>query len=127
MGFDIYGYKIGESVIYCVSPPHLVNTLNGQSIRLRETMSELLRFLIDNAYMTKVNDKEIMEEVFECRGLRCSHQRLWQAVNTLEKYLTRVGMVRKLTCRVDGNGYAILNVTISSLYYFGNEELTDNT
>lgn len=63
MGFDIYGYKIGESVIYCVSPPHLVNTLNGQRVRLRETMSELLRFLIDNAYMTKVNDKEIMEEV----------------------------------------------------------------
>lgn len=59
-------------------------------------------------------------------GLRCSHQRLWQAVNTLEQYLTRVGMVRKLTCRVDGNGYTILNVTISTLYYFGNEELTDN-
>ncbi|MEB6186381.1 hypothetical protein [Enterobacter roggenkampii] len=89
-------------------------------------MSELLRFLIENAYMTKVNDKDIMEDVFERRELRCSHQRLWQAVNTLEQFLIRVGMVRKLTCRVDGNGYAILNVTISALYYLNNEEFTSN-
>lgn len=126
MVFDIYGYKIGESVIYCVSPSHLVNTLNGQSVRLRETMGELLLFLIENAYMNKVNDKEIMDAVFECRGLRCSHQRLWQAVNTLEQYLARVGIVRKLTSRIDGNGYAILNATISALYYTANKEVMDN-
>lgn len=90
-------------------------------------MSELLRFIIENAYMTKINDEEIMQEVFERRELRCSHQRLWQAINTLEKYLTRVGMMRKLTCRIDGNGYAILNVTVSALYQFANEELTNKT
>lgn len=26
-------------------------------------MSELLRFIIENAYMTKINDEEIMQEV----------------------------------------------------------------
>ncbi len=122
MNMGIYGYKIGVSVVFCVSPPHLMNTLNGKSVKLRSTMSKLLLFLIEHANMNKVGDDVIMEEVFEFSGLRHSPQRLRQAVNALEKLLAGIGMGRRLTCRVDGNGYAILNTTVSVIYNFCEDE-----
>ncbi|WP_336222942.1 hypothetical protein [Enterobacter kobei] len=118
---DIYGYKINNGIVFCCSPSHLFNTLTGKSVRLRSTMSLLLRYLIDNAYMNKVNDEMIMIEVFEDRGLKCSRQRLWQAVNSLEALLNSVGLGKKLLSRIDGNGYAILNVTVAALYYHADE------
>lgn len=117
MDKDIYGYKISDGIVFCCSPPHIFNTLTAKSIRLRSTMSILLCYLIDNAYMNKVDDDTIMAEVFEQRGLKGSRQRLWQSINALEDLLAKMGLPNKLVSRIDGNGYAIMNVSISALFF----------
>jgi DNA-binding winged helix-turn-helix (wHTH) protein len=120
---DIYGYRISDGIVFCCSPPHLFNTLTGKSVRLRSTMSILLTYLINNAYMNKVSDETIMTDVFEQRGLKCSRQRLWQAIHSLEALLIKVGLSKKLVSRVDGNGYAILNLSIAVLYFYIDDEV----
>lgn len=113
---DIYGYKMGNSVELRCSPPLLFNSLTGKTIRIRSTKFILLEYLITHAYMTKISDNDIMVDVFESRGLKCSGPRLWQAINSLNEFVEQIGKIPKLISRVDSNGYAILSVSITVLY-----------
>ncbi|RWR02293.1 hypothetical protein ED28_07895 [[Pantoea] beijingensis] len=118
MELNIYGYCINDNLEFRLSPALLVNVLNGNSIRLRKTMARLLCFLLENHEATIISDTAIMTEVFECHGLRCSRQRLWKAMNTLQLTLHKCGLSTNLLSRVDKCGFAFNEKNIKTLFFY---------
>ncbi len=46
-------------------------------------MARLLQYIFNHAGSRMIEDRDIMVEVFENYGLKCSKQRLWLTVTTL--------------------------------------------
>lgn len=114
----LYGYSIGDNIQYRLSPALLINTLSGVSLRLRPTMARLLQYILSNAGIRIIEDKDIMIHVFENYGLKCNKQRLWHSINTLKTALLKCGFTRPLFYRVNKSGFIISGVEIGVLMHY---------
>lgn len=114
----LYGYCIGEHLEFRVSPALLVNTLTGVSIRLRATMARLLEYVLSHSEDRMIEDKRIMRDVFENFGLKCSKQRLWQAVNSLKTLLFKCGIYQNIIYRVNNSGFIVSDIQVSILILY---------
>lgn len=111
----LYGYSIGECLEFRVSPALLINIKTGKTLRLRATMSRLLNYLLFRSKEKLIEDERIMVDVFENFGLRCSKQRLWQAIRALKNVMIRLGYSKELILRVNNAGFTLSDVRIDML------------
>lgn len=111
----LYGYSIGDSLEFRVSPSVLINIKTGKTLRLRATMSRLLNYLLFRSKEKLIEDERIMVDVFENYGLRCSKQRLWQAIRSLKNVIMRLGYNKELILRVNNAGFTMSDIRISML------------
>lgn len=114
----LYGYSIGDNLQYRISPALLINTLTGVSLRLRPTLARLLQYILHHAGGRIIEDRDIMAEVFETHGLKCSKQRLWHSVNTLKALFMKCGFTRQIIYRVNSSGFIISGVDIGVLMHY---------
>lgn len=114
----LYGYCIGSHLEFRISPALLVNTLTGVSFRLRPTMARLLQYILSHSSERIIEDKNIMREVFENFGLKCSKQRLWQAMNSLKTTLAKCGFSQVVIYRVNNSGFVVSDVHVGMLILY---------
>ncbi|HBV8970899.1 TPA: transcriptional regulator [Klebsiella oxytoca] len=122
---EIYGYCIGENIEFRVCPPVLVNICTGRSIRLRPTMARLLGYFLQHARDKLISDSRIVSDVFEQYGLKCSQQRLWQAVRALKEVLSKCGFKREFIMRIRNSGFTLSDERVVTLFLrdpFDNQE-----
>lgn len=118
----IYGYDIGNEILYQVSGRALLNIkrVSGTSskvysIKLRSTMAELLFYLLKNATKRVVYDDEILTQIWDRHGLKGSHHRLWQVMKALKIKIIEIGLAEDFIIRVNGKGYLLKNEVILPL------------
>lgn len=111
----LYGYNIGDCLEYRVSPNLLINIKTGKTLRLRSTMARLLNYLLYRSKEKVIEDERIMIDVFENYGLRCSKQRLWQAVRALKNAMMRLGFNKELILRVNSSGFTLSDIRVEML------------
>lgn len=111
----LYGYSIGDSLEFRVSPSILINIKTGKTLRLRATMSRLLNYLLFRSKEKLIEDERIMVDVFENYGLRCSKQRLWQSIRALKNVMMRLGYNNELILRVNNAGFTLSDVRVDML------------
>lgn len=120
----VYGYSIGNTLLYHVSAAALINTdkiHNTTScqltcIRLRKTMAILLEYLLSHADRGVIRDDELISCIWEDNGLKGSSARLWQVMSSLRKKLTEAGCPDEFIFRVNGGGYMLREKIITSIY-----------
>lgn len=118
----IFGYYIEPDVFLDVKKRMLVNTnvskkaYHRQSVSLRETMFQLLLFLLKNANGSIIRNSDILINVWDEAGLSSSNQRLWQVMHGLKIKLNAVGISEDFIMRVDSKGYYIKKDMITILY-----------
>ncbi len=111
----LYGYLIDSSVLYLPFQQQLISH-KGSSCQLRNTMGELLFYLIQHAGKGVVTDDEIILNVWEKNELSGTYNRLWQVMQNLNKKLNKLGIKSELFMRVRGKGYYLINDKITPLY-----------
>lgn len=111
----LYGYLIDSSVIYLPFQQQLISN-KGDACQLRNTMSELLYFLMLHAEEGIVTDDEIIFNVWEKNKLTGTYSRLWQVMQDLKRKLSMVGIDSDLFMRVRGKGYYLIPEKITPLY-----------
>ncbi|MFA1240769.1 winged helix-turn-helix domain-containing protein [Serratia odorifera] len=111
----LYGYLIDSSVLYLPSQQQLISH-RGYSCQLRNTMSELLFYLIQHSEKGVVTDDEIIINVWERNDLSGTYNRLWQVMQNLNRNLSKLGIKSNLFVRVRGKGYYLVNDKITPLY-----------
>ncbi|EPK7285874.1 winged helix-turn-helix domain-containing protein [Citrobacter farmeri] len=113
----LYGYLIDSSVLYLPFQQQFISN-RGASCQLRNTMSELMYFLMRHAERGIVTDDEIIFNVWEKNQLSGTYSRLWQVMQNLKQKLDEVGVENELFIRVRGKGYYLMNDKITPLYTF---------
>ena len=118
----IYGYNIGNEILYQVSGRALLNIkrVSGMSskvhlIKLRKTMAELFLYLLKNATKRVVYDDEILTQIWDKHGLKGSHHRLWQVMKDLKIKVIEIGLTEDFIIRVNGKGYLLKHEVILPL------------
>lgn len=111
----LYGYLIDSSVIYLPFQQQLISN-RGSACQLRNTMSELLYFLMQHAEDGVVTDDDIILNVWEKNELSGTYSRLWQVMQDLKRKLDKVGVDSELFMRVRGKGYYLAPEKITPLY-----------
>lgn len=115
----IYGYRLGKynEVEFLPFKKCLIkNGSPGQIEHLRQTMANLLEYLLAHAVGEVVADKVLQVQVWENNGLSCSSQRLWQVMNNLKNKLRKVDLPEDFIQRVTGKGYTIPQNMVLELY-----------
>lgn len=113
----LYGYLLDSSVLYLPFQQQLISN-RGNSCQLRNTMSELMFFLMRHAERGVVTDDEIIFNVWEKNQLSGTYSRLWQVMQNLKQKLDEVGVENEMFTRVRGKGYYLTNDKITPLYTF---------
>ncbi len=98
---------------HCLVRPE---SLEKNTIFLRNTMANLLNYLLAHAVDNIVTDQELMLNVWELNGLSASRPRLWQVMNALDKKLAVLGLQEKLIIRVPKKGYIVPADMVMCLY-----------
>lgn len=111
----LYGYLIDPSVLYLPFQQQLISN-RGETCQLRNTMSELLYFLMKHAEKGMVTDDDILFNVWEKNDLSGTYSRLWQVMQDLKRKLDKVGVESDLFVRVRGKGYYLMSDKITPLY-----------
>lgn len=119
----LYGYLIDSSVLYLPFQQQLISN-RGSSCQLRNTMSELMYFLMRHAERGIVTDDEIIFNVWEKNQLSGTYSRLWQVIQNLKQKLYDAGVESELFIRVRGKGYYLMNDKITPLYTFDKGQQT---
>lgn len=121
---NVYGYKIGEEILFQISDRILFNTkrVSGtsnkrHSLKLRSTMAMLLRYLLENANGKIVSDDELLFHVWDQNGLKGSNHRLWEVMNDLKRRIKELGIEEDIILRINSNSYFIKDGYVSPLYY----------
>lgn len=120
----IYGFVINERFLYHLSSRTLVeldigckvNEETKKVVRLRKTMSFLFEYLLYKAGEI-ISDDELLAEVWENKGLRGTHHRLWEVITTLNKILESVGAGTDLVLRVNRRGYMLNKKRVTVLFF----------
>lgn len=111
----IYAYLIDSSVVYFPSKNQLV-CKKGGGCQLRNTMGQLLFYLVRSADKGVITDDDILRNVWEMNGLSGTYSRLWQVMQNLNKKLNKLGVVDELFARTRGKGYYITEGKVVPLY-----------
>lgn len=80
-------------------------------------MARLLNYLLQHARDKLIKDEKIITDVFEQYGLRCSQQRLWQAVRALREVLSKCGFKREFILRVKSLGFTLSEDKVVVLFF----------
>ncbi|MBC3382209.1 winged helix-turn-helix domain-containing protein [Serratia fonticola] len=114
-----YGFRLSEKLIYLSEERLLINHDKASLVRiqLRQTMANLLLFLLNNADKKFISDDELMEKVWEENELRASTHRLWQVTRDLRHKLIEAGLENDLFCREGRKGFVVNPKGISPLFH----------
>jgi len=115
----IYGYRLGKynEVEFLPFKKSLMKySTPAQVEHLRQTMANLLEYLLAHAVGDVVADKVLQVQVWENNGLSCSSQRLWQVMNNLKTKLRKFDLPEEFIQRVTGKGYTIPQNMVLELY-----------
>lgn len=121
-----YGFRLSETVIYLSAERLLIN-YNKESlvrIQLRQTMANLLLFLLNNADEKFISDDELMKKVWEENELRASTHRLWQVTRDLRHKLHEVGLENELFSRTGRKGFVVSLDGVSPFFHLDNDFLS---
>ena len=112
----LYGYNIYQNLEYRLSSKMLVNIKNGRVKRLGETKARLFEYLLLHAQNQCVYDSEIIVEVFESHGLRCTKSYLSSIIGQIREAFLKVGFDRELIVRVERKSYTLEQSIIQEIY-----------
>lgn len=112
------GFIIDNKIIYLVNEQVLINInpKERQNIKIRSTMANLLKYILENINNEMITDEELMENVWENNNLRASNARVWQVMRELKNRLREAGLDEELVYRVGRKGYLKRGLDIEYLY-----------
>lgn len=128
MSLAIFGFLIDDTVL-CFSHPLKVFNITdtpplSNPLFLRDTMSNLLYFLLISRQQNVILESDILRQVWDNHGLRSSQSRLIQVISRLKYNLMLIGVKHDFIERVSGKVYRITTANIKTLYeYQGLNEL----
>ena len=127
----IFGYLIAENVLFDIKKYNLIN-INCKKIKsvstfsgMRETMSRLLVYLLENCTREHISIEDILFNVWDKYDLQSSTSRLWQVMQTLKINLNEIGVPQNFITQTNSNAYTIKTDLVRALYYC--EPRTNNT
>lgn len=128
MSLAIFGFLIDDTVLYFSHPLKVVNITDtpplSNPLFLRDTMSNLLYFLLISRQQNVILESDILRQVWDNHGLRSSQSRLIQVISRLKYNLMLIGVKHDFIERVSGKGYRITTANIKTLYeYHGLNDL----
>lgn len=127
MSLTIFGFIINDAVLCFSHPLKVVNITEtpplSNPLILRDTMSNLLYFLLINRQQNVILESDILHQVWDNKGLRSSQSRLIQVISRLKYTLMLVGVKHDFIERVSGKGYRITSSNIKTLYKLPNIEV----
>ncbi|MEE7531445.1 hypothetical protein SB6421_02232 [Klebsiella huaxiensis] len=127
MSLTIFGFIIDDAVLCFSHPLKVVNITEtpplSNPLILRDTMSNLLYFLLINRQQNVILESDILHQVWDNKGLRSSQSRLIQVISRLKYTLMLVGVKHDFIERVSGKGYRITSSNIKTLYKLPNIEV----
>ena len=114
--FILYGYSIYSNLEYRLSSRALININNGRIKRLGKTKARLFEYLLAKAEGDCIYDNDIIMDVFEDYGLRCSKSYLLATIKDIRAAFLSVGFERNPIIRQGRNAYLIDNSVIQKIY-----------
>lgn len=118
----VFGYLINESVLFHISKDNLIN-INGKKASnvssysyLRETMSRLLLYLLENCTRENISIEDILFNVWDRYDLQSSKPRLWQVMKTLKINLISIGVSEDFITQEIGGFYTVRSEFVRVLY-----------
>jgi DNA-binding winged helix-turn-helix (wHTH) protein len=114
--FVLYGYSIYSNLEYRLSSRALININNGRIKRLGKTKSRLFEYLLSKADGDYIYDNDIIIDVFEDYGLRCSKSYLLSIIKDIRAAFLSVGFDRNPIIRTGRNAYVINSGVIQKIY-----------
>ncbi|MBL5825946.1 winged helix-turn-helix domain-containing protein [Serratia fonticola] len=119
-----YGYLLGDDVqidiglgaITRIFSSKKLNYYNTEAIFVGETSMNLLVYLLERAEYNVVFYNDILNDVWDVRGLVSSYKRLNQVIGDLREKLEYVGLPGDFILTVRGQGYKINSSHIKRLY-----------
>ncbi|MEE4448618.1 hypothetical protein [Serratia sp. C2(1)] len=119
----IFGYLIAENVLFDIKKYNLIN-INCKKIKsvstfsgMRETMSRLLIYLLENCTREHISIEDILFNVWDKYDLQSSTSRLWQVMQTLKINLNEIGVPQNFITQTNSNAYTIKTDLVRVLYY----------
>lgn len=119
----IFGYLIAENVLFDIKKYNLIN-INCKKIKsvstfsgMRETMSRLLVYLLENCTREHISIEDILFNVWDKYDLQSSTSRLWQVMQTLKINLNEIGVPQNFITQTNSNAYTIKTDLVRVLYY----------
>lgn len=122
MSLAIFGFLIDDAVLCFSHPLKVVNITEtpplSNPLFLRDTMSNLLYFLLISRQQNVILESDILRQVWDNNGLRSSQSRLIQVISRLKYNLMLIGVKHDFIERVSGKGYRITTANIKTLYEY---------
>lgn len=122
MSLAIFGFLIDDAVLCFSHPLKVVNITDtpplSNPLFLRDTMSNLLYFLLISRQQNVILESDILRQVWDNHGLRSSQSRLIQVISRLKYNLMLIGVKHDFIERVSGKGYRITTANIKTLYEY---------
>ncbi|MNG55526.1 hypothetical protein D3C79_135920 [compost metagenome] len=120
----VFGYLIAEDVFFDIKKYNLIN-INCKKIKsvstcscMRETMSRLLVYLLENCSRENISIEEILFNVWDKYELQSSTSRLWQVMQTLKINLTTIGVPQNFITQTTSNSYTVKTDLVRVLYCY---------
>lgn len=104
-----FGYMLNDEVIFMIQQKTLVNISRSSPkvVRIRSTMCNFLRYILENRHQEFISDEDIMMIVWEKNGLQSSGHRLWQVARDAKYKLHEAGLRIELYYRKNRKGFQI--------------------
>lgn len=115
-GLILYGYNFYERLEYRLTSSTLINITNGRIKRLGKTKARLFEYLLAHVDSGCIYDENIIIDVFENHGLRCSKSYLLFIINELRIAFLSVGYDRDPIKRHNGNAWIIDKEFVQKIY-----------
>lgn len=112
------GFLIASEVVYLVNEQILINIdcRERPIVKLRSTMANLLKYLLQNSHQELISDEELMDNIWEKHNLRASNARLWQVMREMRNRLSEAGLTKEIFYRVGRKGYVVRANEIDVFY-----------
>lgn len=92
------------------------NYYSAEAIFLGETAMKLFTFILERSRQSVVLYDDILDEVWDKRGLVSSYKRLSQVMIGLKTKLQEIGLADDFICTIRGKGYRVKDADIMPLY-----------
>lgn len=117
-GLRIYGWLLEDKLLWLPDEQILLSRIgiSPHEIYLRNTMANLMTFLLSHAEQDFITDNEILLHVWELNGLQGSTSRLREVARILKKILLKAGLSEGIFHRADRKGYLVNHQRVLTLY-----------